>query len=133
MYFSQQGPVTASESTSLTLSVLLPAHVLAPVPDASLPVLQTNTTELPAPKPLQDFRYVYTHRPKVPASESVPADSSPVEGSPPQPSAPSSDLNVPLPSAKVNDHVLIIVFLILFPMISFFSPICHVFVFCLYS
>ena len=65
-YFSPQGPVTLSESIPLPPSV--PLSVLAPVPDVSLSVSLTDTTELPAPNPLRDFRYVHTHRPKVPAS-----------------------------------------------------------------
>ena len=44
----------------------------------------------------KDFRHVYTHQQKVPASEPVSAASSPVEGPPPQPSVPFSDLDVPI-------------------------------------
>ena len=47
-----------------------------------------------ATKPVRDFRYVYTHRLKVPTSEPVPAIPSPVDGPPPLPSAPPSDLDI---------------------------------------
>jgi len=50
--------------------------------------LHQDTTEPPAPKPLRDFRYVYTHRQKILASKLVLIDSSsPVEGPSPQPLA----------------------------------------------
>ena len=81
-HFSPQGPVTASESIPLPQSA--PLSALAPVHDVSSSVSPTATTEPPAPKPFQDFRYHYTRRPKVSASESVPADYSPVEDPPSQ-------------------------------------------------
>ena len=68
-YFSPQGLVTASGFIPLPPSVLLSAHAPAHVSDVSSLVSPTDTTELHAPKPLQDFRYVYTHHPKVHASE----------------------------------------------------------------
>jgi len=98
-YFFPQGPITVSGSISLSLSVSLPAP--AHVPDVSSPVSPTDTIELLAPTPLWDFRYVYTHRPKVLSSESVPANSSSlVEGPSPQPSAPPSDLDVSIALRK---------------------------------
>ena len=112
LYFSLQSLVTASESIPLSPSVLLPA--LAPVLDVSSLVSPEDTTTSPVPQLLRDFRYVYTHRQKVPASESVPTDfSSPVEGPPPQLPAPSFDLDVPLALRKGNP-VLIILFFNLF-------------------
>ena len=82
-YFSPQGPVTASESISLSLSVLLPASVV--VHDVSSTVSLKDTTAPPTPRPPRekDFRYVYTHWQKVPASKLVLIASSPVEGPPP--------------------------------------------------
>jgi len=62
--------------------ISLSFSVPAPVPDVSSSVPPTNTTEPSAPKPLRDFRYHYTHQPKVLISESVPADSSPAKGPP---------------------------------------------------
>ena len=96
LYFSPQGSVTASESISLSLSVPLP--VPAVVYDVSSPVSLKDTTAPPALKPPRekDFRHVYTHWQKVPASELVPSASFPVEVPPPQPSVPFSDFDVPI-------------------------------------
>jgi len=62
------------------------------------------------PIPPWDFRYVYTRRQKVPASEPVLVDSSsPVEGPSPQPSAPPYDLNIPIALYKGKsciDHLI---------------------------
>ena len=93
-YFSLQGSVATSESISLSPSVPLPTP--AAVHDVSSPVSLKDTTAPPAPKPPRekDFRHVYTHRQKLPASEQVPAASFPVETSPPQLSIPSSDFDV---------------------------------------
>ena len=44
----------------------------------------------------KDFRHIYTHQQKIPGSELVQADSTPVEGSSPKLSAPPSDLDVPI-------------------------------------
>jgi len=95
-YFSPQGPVTKSESIFLSPSVHLPAPVV--VYDVSLPVSLKDTTTPPAPMPPweKDFRHVYTHRQRVPPSESVPTASSLVEGPPPQWSVPSSDFDIPI-------------------------------------
>jgi len=78
----------------------LPAHAV--VHDVFSPVSLKDTTAPPAPKPPRekDFRHVYTHRQKVPASEQIPAASSQVEGPPPQPSVPSSDFDVPIVLCK---------------------------------
>ena len=64
----------------------------------SLPVPPAETTDPPVPKQVRDFRYVYTHRPKVPASEPVPAIPSPVDG--PPPSISPSDLDIPITLRK---------------------------------
>jgi len=53
----------------------------------------TETTDPPVSKPVRDFRYVYTHGPKVPTSEPISANPSPVDGAPP-PSAFPSDLDI---------------------------------------
>jgi len=80
-------------------------------------VSPTDTTKLPASKPLWDFRYVYTRWPKISASESVPANSSLVDV------LLLSHQHLPLilmfllSSEKVNVHVLIILFSISFFMI----------------
>jgi len=66
----------------------------APADADFLPVPPAETTNPTASKPVRNFRYVYTHRPKVPASEPVPPNPSPVDGSPP-PSASLSDLDIP--------------------------------------
>ena len=60
-YFSPQGPVTASESISFSLSVVLPAP--ADVHDVFSPVSLKDTAVPPTPKPSRkkDFRHVYTH------------------------------------------------------------------------
>ena len=110
-YFSPQGLITASESVPLPLYVPLStaAHVLR----VSSPVSPADTTEPLASKRLRDFRYVYTHWQKNPASKSVPTE---VEDHFHQPSA--LTLTFLLPSAKMNGLVLII----LFP-ISFFMTI----------
>ena len=99
-YFSPQGPFTISESISL--SPYIPLPVLAVVHDVSSTMLLKDTTSSLAPKPprKKDFSYVYTHRQKVPAFESVPTASFPVEGLPPQPSVFSSDFDVPIAIRK---------------------------------
>ena len=60
-YFSPEGPVTASESISLSPSVALPAPAV--VHDVSSTVSLKDTIAPPAPKPPRekDFRHVYTH------------------------------------------------------------------------
>ena len=93
-YFSPQGPVTASESISLSPSVPLSAPAI--VHDVSSTVSLKDTTAPPTPKPPREkhFRYVYTHWQKVLIA------SSPVEGPPPQPSVSSSDFDVPIALRK---------------------------------
>jgi len=66
-----------------------------PASTVSTPVPPAETKNTPTSKPVRDFRYVYTHRPKVPASEPVLANSSPVDD-PPSPSASPSDLDIPI-------------------------------------
>jgi len=84
----------------------------ATVHDVSSPVSLKDTTRPPTPKPSREkhFRHVHTHRQKVPASEPVSAASSPVEGPPPQPSAPFYDLDVPIALRKgkrsYTDHLI---------------------------
>jgi len=58
-----------------------------------------ETPDPPATKLVRDFRYVYTHRPKVLASELVPANPSPIDGHLP-PSASLSDLDIPIALRK---------------------------------
>ena len=114
---SPQSLVTVSESISLPLSAQLPAYV----PDFSSPVSHDDTTEPPAPQPFKDFRYAYTHRQKISTFVPVPTDSfSLVEGPPPQPSTPVSDLIFLLLSAKVKDHILIILFLIFYDRLNLY-------------
>jgi len=85
--------LTVSETVTPSLSVPLPT----PTSTVSLPVPPAETKDLPASKPVQNFRFVYTHRPKVPASEPILAIPSPVDGPTSSPSASPSDLDVPLP------------------------------------
>ena len=61
-YFYPQGPVTTSESISLSPSVPLPAPVV--VHDVSSPVSLKDIAAPPALKSPRekDFRHVYTHR-----------------------------------------------------------------------
>ena len=87
-YFSPQVSVTIFETVSSSLSVPL----LTFASTVSLLVLPIETSYPPASKPVRDFRYVYTHRPKVPASEPVPVNPSPVDG--PPPSTSFSDLDI---------------------------------------
>ena len=61
-YFSPQVSVTISEIVPPSLSVSLPT----PASTISLPVPPVETPDPPASKPVRDFRYVYTHCPKVP-------------------------------------------------------------------
>jgi len=75
-YFSTQVPLTSSETVPPSLYVPLPT----PASTISWPVPPVETTDSPASKPVRDFRYVYTHHPKVPASEFILAISSPVDG-----------------------------------------------------
>ena len=58
------------------------------------PMPPAETTDPPASKPVRDFRYVYTHRTKVPASEPVLANPSPVDGPPSQQSTSPFDLDI---------------------------------------
>ena len=134
-YFSPQGPVTVSEFISLSPSVLLPAPTV--VHDVSSPVSLKDTTTPPAPKPprVKDFRHVYTHRQKVPASELVPATSSPVESPPPQPSVSFSDFDVPIALYKGKRSLLIILplilihMIILLPLFANFSCLCPLYLY----
>jgi len=56
----------------------------------SLPVPSVEIQDPPAPKPVWDFRYVYTHCPKVPVSELVSVIPSPVNDPPPSSASPSN-------------------------------------------
>ena len=109
-YFSPQGPISASESISLSLFVPLPAPTV--IHDVFSPVSLKDTATPPASKAHRekDSRHVYTYRQKVHASEPVPTASSPVEGPPPQPSVPSSDFDVPIGPRKgkrsCTDHLI---------------------------
>jgi len=81
--------------------VPLPAPLPAPASDDSSPMPLVDTSKPPASKPVRDFRYVYTHRQKVPASELALVDPSPTDG-PPQPSASTFDLDSPIALRKGN-------------------------------
>ena len=89
-YFSPQVPITISETILVSPIVSLSALVFT----VSSPIPSVKTQDPLAPKPIQDFKYVCTHRPKVPASEPVPAIPSIVDGPPPPPSASLSDLDI---------------------------------------
>ena len=104
-YFSsrKQNHVTTSEIIPLPLFI---QHAPSFTNSSLVPLV--DTLDPPALKPIRDFRYIYTHRQKISASEPAPAEPSPVDGPPPQSSASSSDLDTPLPFAKVNDLALII-------------------------
>ena len=102
---------------SIPLLRSVPLYAPALVPDVSSPVSPTYTTELPVPKSLRDFRYVYTHRSKVPAFESVPTNSSPMEGSSPETLATLFDLDVPVALSKDRVSILTILYPISFSMI----------------
>jgi len=84
-YFSPQVPITISETVLLSSTVPL----LAPASTVSSSVPPVETQDSPAPKSVQGFKYFYTHRPKVPASEPVLGIFSLVDGHPPPPSASS--------------------------------------------
>ena len=71
-YFSPQVPVTIFETVPLSLFVPL----ATPASTISSPVPPVETPEPPTSKLFRDFRYVYTHRPKVSASELVPTNPS---------------------------------------------------------
>jgi len=79
-------------------------HYLLPAPafDDSLPGPLVDISKLHASKPVRDFRYVYTYHQKVPAAESAPVDSFPVDGPPSQPSARPSHLDILITLRKGN-------------------------------
>jgi len=95
-YFSTQVPLTVSETVPHSLFVPLPTSAST----VSLPVPPAETKDPPASKPVRDFRYVYTHRPKVPASDPIPAIPSQVDDPTPPPSASPSNLDVPIALRK---------------------------------
>jgi len=83
IYFSTQVFLTIFETVPSSLSVSLPtpaSTIVSLVPPAEI-------TNLPASKPVRDFRYVYTYRPKVLASELIPTNPSSVNSPPPPPLA----------------------------------------------
>ena len=96
LYFSTQVSITISETVPPLLSVSSPT----PADTDSLPVLPAETINPPASKPFRDVRYIYTHRPKVPGSELIPANPSLVDGPPFPPSASPSDLDIPIAFRK---------------------------------
>ena len=89
-YFSLHVPITISDIVPPSVIVLLPT----PASIVSSPVPPVETQDPPATKPVWNFRYIYTHRPKVPASEAVHVIPSPVVGPPPPPSASLSNLDI---------------------------------------
>ena len=114
-YFSPQVPVTISETVPPSLSMPLPT----PASTVSSPVSLVETLDPPTSKPVQDFRYVYTHRPKIPAIEPVSANPTPVNG-PPPPSASFSDLDIPIALRKdkqsCTDHPILFFMITLTPL-----------------
>ena len=105
-YFSTQVPVTVSETVPL-----LPYVPLSAPADADfLPVPPAETTNPTASKPVRNFRYVYTHRPKVPSSKPVLVNPSPVDcpSSPPSASPFDLDTLIVLQKGKwpCTDHII---------------------------
>jgi len=90
-YFSPQVPITISEIVPPSSTVPLPT----PASIAYSPVPPVETQDPHATKPVRNFRYVYTHRPKVPAFEPVPVIPSPVDDLSP-PSTSPSDFDIPI-------------------------------------
>jgi len=95
-YFSPHVPITISETVLSSLFVLLPTPAFA----VFSPVSPLETPDSPATKPIRDFRYVYTHHPKVPASKPVSANPSPVDGPLSPLSASPFDLDMPIALRK---------------------------------
>jgi len=106
-YISPQVPNIISETVLLSPTAPLPISVST----VSSPIPLVETQDPPAIKPVRDFRYVYTHRLKVPTSEPVPAIPSLVEGLPPPPSASPSDLDILIALRKdkqsCTDHLIL--------------------------
>ena len=102
LYFSPQRLVTDSKNIPLRLSVPLPVPLYAPAPADSSLVPLKDTLEPPASKSIRDFKYVYTHRQKVSASEPTPADLSLEDDHSLQLSASLSDLDIPIALRKDN-------------------------------
>ena len=96
LYFSTQAPLTASEIAPPSLSASLPT----PAFTVSLPAPPAETIDPPASKGVWDFKYVYTHRLKVSAFESVLANPSSVDGPLSSPSASPSDLDISIALRK---------------------------------
>jgi len=93
LYFSTQVPVTISDIVAPSLSVSLPTSAST----GASPVLPAKTIDPPASKPVWHFKYVYTHRPKVSASEPIPTNLSLVNGPPPLSVSPSNlDIHIAL-------------------------------------
>jgi len=82
-----------------------------PASTISWSVSPAETADLPASKPVRDFRYVYTHHSKVPVSEPILANPSLVDGPPPLQSASPSDLDIPSALRKgkrsYTDHLIL--------------------------
>ena len=106
LYFSTQVPVTISETVPPSMSVPLST----PTDTASLLVSPAKTTDPLASKLVRDFRYVYTHRPKVPSFKPVLANPSPVDcpSSPPSASPFDLDTLIALQKGKwpCTDHII---------------------------
>jgi len=105
-YFFPQVLVTIIETVPPLLSVPLPT----PSSTFSLPVSPVETPNPPASKPVRDFKYVYTHHLKVPASEPVSVNPSLVD-SPSLPSTSFSDLDILITLRKLKksctDHPIL--------------------------
>ena len=85
-----QVPITISETILLSSTVLLPTSAST----VSSLVSPIETQNPPATKPVRNFKYVYTHRPKVSSFEPIPANPSLVDGPPPPPSASPYDFDM---------------------------------------
>ena len=88
-------------SPYLSVPPLLSVPLSTPVYTDSLPLPSAETTNSPASNLVWGFRYVYTHRPKVPASKLVPANLSLLDGLPSPPVGSPSDFDILLPFEKV--------------------------------
>jgi len=93
-YFSTSVSGTASAFVPLPLSVPLVALASLILCECHLETFHNHMHQHQVRAPVKDFRIVYTHRQKVPASELVPVNPSLVDGPPIQPSTPFSDLDV---------------------------------------
>ena len=109
-----------------------------PIPafTVSSPAPLVETSDPPTTKLVQNFKYVYTHRPKVHDSEPVPANPSLVNGPPPSPSVSPSNLDILIALRKgkrsCTDHPILNS--VSYDHLSLtFCPVCPIFVFGVYT